>query len=213
AMFLLCELKDIVALAPEKFGSPGLEAYEQALNEKLSNLVLHKVGLCCALWDILQVDEAHVFPGDARSHSQVRFRYVVFRPSLEEVLVGTVRKCDTDGVHVSLGFFDDILIPPDQLQHPSRFENSRGEPAWVWAYDTGADTGPHQLPMERGDRLRFRVVEELWRDVLPGGKQQPQQLGQQPAAPLDEAARLPPYSLLGSVNEPGLGLLDWWSDA
>lgn len=50
----------------------------------------------------------------------VKFRYVVFRPFIGETLVGKIRSCSREGVHVSLGFFDDILIAPGFLLEPCR---------------------------------------------------------------------------------------------
>lgn len=50
----------------------------------------------------------------------MNFRFIVFRPLLGEVLVGKLRSCSLDGVHVSLGFFDDVLISPECLQEPKR---------------------------------------------------------------------------------------------
>ena len=52
------------------------------------------------------------------------FRLLVFRPFVDEVLVGKIKCCTREGVYLSLGFFDDILIPPEALQHPHRFDES-----------------------------------------------------------------------------------------
>lgn len=58
---------------------------------------------------------------------------------------------------VTLGFFDDIVIPPTALQHPSRFDET--EQVWVWEYDTGADGEKHDLFMDAGEiRLRICLV-------------------------------------------------------
>lgn len=51
---------------------------------------------------------------------------------------------------VTLGFFEDIVIPPNKLQHPSRFDQM--EQAWVWEYDTG-DGQKHDLFMDAGKSL------------------------------------------------------------
>ena len=51
---------------------------------------------------------------------------------------------------VTLGFFEDIVIPPHKLQHPSRFDQM--EQAWVWEYDTG-DGEKHDLFMDAGKLL------------------------------------------------------------
>lgn len=65
---------------------------------------------------------------------------------------------------VSLGFFDDILIPPSALQHPSRFDET--EQAWVWEYDTG-DGSKHDLFMDAGESIRFRVTAETFNETCP----------------------------------------------
>lgn len=67
---------------------------------------------------------------------------------------------------VSLGFFDDILIPPSALQHPSRFDER--EQAWVWAYDTG-DGNKHDLFMDAGESIRFKVTAETFNETCPKG--------------------------------------------
>lgn len=48
---------------------------------------------------------------------------------------------------VTLGFFDDILIPVNALQHPSQFDET--EQAWVWKYPVG-DGEAHDLFMDAG---------------------------------------------------------------
>lgn len=47
---------------------------------------------------------------------KVKFRLVMFRPFVGEVLEGKVRSSSEEGIHVSLGFFDDILVPPACMQ-------------------------------------------------------------------------------------------------
>ena len=61
--------------------------------------VVHKVGLCIALWDIQQIEDAYIFPGDGSHHSVVHFRYVVFRPFMDEILTGKIKGCSKEGVH------------------------------------------------------------------------------------------------------------------
>lgn len=60
---------------------------------------MHNVGLCIALWDIQKIEDAYIFPGDGASHSVVHFRYVVFKPFIDEILMGTIKGCSKEGVH------------------------------------------------------------------------------------------------------------------
>jgi len=66
---------------------------------------------------------------------------------------------------VSLGFFDDITIQAENLQHPSRFDEA--EHVWIWEYQT--DEGKHDLFMDTGEEIRFRVVAEFFSDTTPTG--------------------------------------------
>ena len=58
-------------------------------------------------------------------------------------------------------------------------------------------------------QVRLRVTAETFVDTGPSKPQGVQGAGGQEQE--QDEARLPPYSLLGSCNEPGLGLLSWWT--
>ena len=60
--------------------------------------VIPDVGLCIAFYDFLEVGDPFVYPGEGASHQQVRFRVVVFRPFVEEILTGKVINCTADGI-------------------------------------------------------------------------------------------------------------------
>lgn len=70
---------------------------------------MHNLGLCIALWDIKHIEDAYIFPGDGASHSIVHFRYVVFRPFIDEILVGKIKSCSKEGVHGMLALYYAIL--------------------------------------------------------------------------------------------------------
>ncbi|XP_011629594.1 DNA-directed RNA polymerase III subunit RPC8, partial [Pogonomyrmex barbatus] len=133
-MFVLAELKDTVRIPPSNFKYKLNDIVADELNRKLANKVYKDVGLCITLHDITKIEESYIFPGDGASHTKVTFRFIVFRPWMEEILIGKIRSCSPEGVHVTLGFFEDIVIPPHKLQHPSRFDQI--EQAWVWIYKT-----------------------------------------------------------------------------
>lgn len=128
--------------------------------------MLLNVGLCIALKDIVSLKDSIILPGDGASHTEVIFRYIVFRPSIGNVIMGKIRSCSHEGVHVTLGFFDDILIPPTALQHPSRFDET--EQAWVWEYPL-EDGGKHDLFMDIGEPIKFRVSREIFEESSPIG--------------------------------------------
>lgn len=197
-MFVLTELKEIVRILPSEFGRSLNDAIADELNIKLANKVLLNVGLCIALFDISKLGDSHVLPGDGASHTETVFRVVVFRPFLEEIIVGKVKSCGREGIHVTLGFFDDIIIPATAMPHPSRFDDIKQ--AWAWEYST--EDGHRDLFIYPDEEIRFRVTEEIFVDTAPPG------VGKQDEN--QEKEKQIPYTIRGSISESGLGPLAWW---
>ncbi|KAG7281160.1 hypothetical protein CRUP_032863 [Coryphaenoides rupestris] len=148
-MFVLVEMVDTVRIPPWNFQKKLNDAITEELNKKLANKVVYNVGLCICLYDITKLDDSYIFPGDGASHTKVNFRYVVFHPFLEEVLVGKIKYCSQEGT----------------------------------------DEGAHDLYMDQGEEIRFRVTDEVFLDTSPSG----------------------PAPAPGTICEPGLGLLSWWN--
>ncbi|XP_035232112.1 DNA-directed RNA polymerase III subunit RPC8-like [Stegodyphus dumicola] len=201
-MFTVVEMKDTVRIPPWKFHKPLKDAIEDELRLKFANKVVMNVGLCIGLFQITRLEESYIFPGDGASHTGVYFNYIVFRPFMNEIMVGKIRSCSREGVHVSIGFFDDILIPQDVLQHPSRFDEK--EQLWVWVFSNEESGQTHDLFMDRDEPIRFRVIDETFVDTTPTSPETEN-------SDAEEKDRRIPYNLTGSINEPGLGLLSWWS--
>uniref|UniRef100_UPI00358E2D35 DNA-directed RNA polymerase III subunit RPC8 isoform X1 n=1 Tax=Myxine glutinosa TaxID=7769 RepID=UPI00358E2D35 len=218
-MFVLVAMTDTVRIPPWNFERILDDAVVEELNKKLANKVVYNVGLCICLFDLNKMEDSYVFPGDGASHTKVHFTYVVFRPFLDEIVVGKIRSCGPEGVQVSLGFFDDIIIPPESLQQPSKFDET--EQVWAWEYET--DDGTHDLFMDIGEDIRFRVIDETFVDTTPTGPSN----AVEPASPSGSGTvtvsgtesavqeelqkKQAPYTLTGSISEPGLGLLSWWN--
>ncbi|XP_063709698.1 DNA-directed RNA polymerase III subunit RPC8 [Culicoides brevitarsis] len=201
-MFVLADLKDTIRIPPEQFHLKLPDAIKDEINRKLANKVLLNVGLCIALRDIKKLGDSIILPGDGASHTVVHYRYIVFRPMIGEVLTAKIRSCSREGVHVTLGFFDDILIPATALQHPSRYEEA--EQAWVWEYPL-EDGGHHDLFMDINNPIKFKVTGETFEESSPIGPP----VGDE-ANSANAADPKVPYRITGAINESGLGLLSWW---
>ncbi|PSN42722.1 DNA-directed RNA polymerase III subunit RPC8 [Blattella germanica] len=183
-MFVLAEMKHVIRTPPHIFHLKLNDAIAEELNKKLANKVLLNVGLCIALHDITELEDSYIFPGDGASHTKVKFRYVVFRPFMEEVIIGKIRSCSREGVH---------------------------EQAWVWEYNTG-DGDRHDLFMDPGEPIRFRVTAETFVETSPTGPENSEIATTSTAEASTEEPKVP-YMLTGSINESGLGLLTWWASS
>ena len=50
---------------------PGLQVTEE-INKKVANKVVVGLGLCLALYDITEIGESFIFPGDSATHTKVQ---------------------------------------------------------------------------------------------------------------------------------------------
>jgi len=198
-------MKDVVQVKPFNFVHNLKSSLEFGLNKKFANKVVHNVGLCISLFDIIEIGDSYILPGNGASHTPVTFRFIVFRPFIDEILTGKIKQCTREGVYVSLGFFDDILIPQEYLQQKSKFVDA--EQLWVWEYQT--EEGTHDLFMDINEEIRFRVIDEEFEDLTPEGPAPPKVDGE--GAVVTVETRKSPYTISASVSESGLGLLSWWS--
>jgi len=72
-MFVLTRLQDDVRVNPSNFNKKKSEALTDELNMKFANKVLHNVGLCIQLFDILEVGESFVLPNDGSTYTRGLF--------------------------------------------------------------------------------------------------------------------------------------------
>eukprot|EP00271_Cylindrocystis_brebissonii_P019465 TRINITY_DN5920_c0_g2_i3.p1 TRINITY_DN5920_c0_g2~~TRINITY_DN5920_c0_g2_i3.p1 ORF type:complete len:169 (+),score=23.42 TRINITY_DN5920_c0_g2_i3:417-923(+) len=132
-MFMLVAFEDDIRIQPEKLQLPIDVAVTSYLRNVFVDKVIDEQGLCVTLYDIQSVNGGYVFPGDGAPRFTVRFRLVMFRPFVGEILVGRLARCDASGLHVTCGdFFADIHIPEHLLQAPSEFDPE--EKLWVWKF-------------------------------------------------------------------------------
>ncbi|KAI7904774.1 DNA-directed RNA polymerase III subunit RPC8-like protein [Cokeromyces recurvatus] len=209
-MFILSELEDTVKIIPNDFKKDDNDAITDVLNEKYANKVVQEVGLCICVHDILETSEGFILYGDGCSYIKVTFRVVVFRPFVGEILVGKIKSCSPNGVLVTMGFFDDILIPGGALQPGTKFDPA--EQVWVWNYEG------EKMYMDIEEPIRFRVLREQFTDITPTVHPPLPPTGRRRSiadttANDDLAAnstKIPPYSITCTIQEDGLGLLSWW---
>lgn len=119
-----------------------LKAIHREIDTKYPNRILMDTGLVISRYgDCLHVDHGVCVPSDGGSHHECSFRLIVFRPFVEEVVLGKLLKSTPEGVQVSLGFFSDIFIPAYWMLNPSRYEKKSG--LWVWTpqYDDEEEMG------------------------------------------------------------------------
>jgi DNA-directed RNA polymerase III subunit RPC8 len=199
-MFILSRLSDDVRVLPHDLSKRPLDAVTDVVCARYLDRIISDLGLVITLNDVEAMTGGYIYPNDGAAYFSVTIRLVIFRPFPGEVLTGKLKSSSRDGVRVSLGFFEDVLIPEHAMQEPSFF--NEGEKLWVWKFD-GND-----LFMDVGEDIRFRVHALRFHSV-PTPLEQASATGD--AKLLGTAARpFAPMEVVGDINGDGLGLLAWW---
>lgn len=158
-MFVIATVADTLRIPPTMFYQPTRTSAHEEIDKKYPNRVIMDVGLViCRYGDVDQIGDGVCVPGDGAAHHEVVFRLVIFRPFVEEVLVGHIIESNEEGIKVGLGeFFSDIFIPAYWMLRPSQYDRESG--LWVWTPDYGEEEeeGPQRFEMEIGAEIRFKV--------------------------------------------------------
>jgi len=202
-----------MSIHPSHFGAPVDEALISEINKKYANRVLHDVGLCICVFDLVQAGEGKVRYGDGFLWYKVVFRLVVFRPFTSEVIIAKVKSSDEDGIRLTVGFFDDMYIPVAYLPQPTAFDPN--ERSHFWLPDSELKTTTEMLDtpvsermyIDQSEVLRVRVEAEEFYDDEPGPPKITEGIQM-----LREAKRAP-FNVVCSIAEQGLGPVAWWNNA
>jgi len=153
AMFVIAAVEDKLRILPEQFDRSPADVLIEQIELKYANKVLPEVGLCISFYDFVHIGDPYIYPAEGACHQVVKFRLVVFRPFAGEIITGKILSSSREGVRVTLGFFDDILIPHFLLQQPSLYKAATN--TWVWNYDSEDENST--FSMDRGEEVRFKV--------------------------------------------------------
>ncbi|VDD97319.1 unnamed protein product [Enterobius vermicularis] len=228
-MFVLVLMEDVVRIKPHQMGQDVEEVVTARLNELLSNKVIPGVGLCIFLHDILELGDGYILPGDGSSHVRVKFRFIVFRPFVDEIIEAKVLSSNKNGLTLTIKFFEEIFIPAHRLPQTSVFEEEEQASlfiglthpfrnytlpltrsfalealafrgsVWYWEYVSDDDQPPAKLYMDPGKVVKFRVVENL------------DPMDVDPSAAQEENKKEKSFEIIGSMAELGLGCVAWWT--
>lgn len=136
-MFVLEVVEVKLKTHPDQFDRDTKIVLIEQIEMKYLNKVIHKVGLCVAFYDFLEIGDPYIYPSEGAAHQLVKFRLVVFRPFDGETIVGKIVGSSPEGLQVSLDFFDDVLIPSNRFMEPSTYDDSTR--LWTWKYGTAPD--------------------------------------------------------------------------
>ncbi len=147
-MFKILTVKDDVRVLPTKFDMDTKDAIKESLQETVEGKLNPDIGVFLAITDVMNFGSGKILPEDEAIHYPAEFKVMIFRPELNEMLLGEVVDITEFGAFTRIG-------PLDALVHVSQIMDDRLSYDSKNAIFTGKKTGNK---LKEGDVVRARIV-------------------------------------------------------
>ena len=115
-MYKVYTVSDTFKLPPEHFGDNLEEVAAEVLQRKYEGTIDKEVGVVVSVFNIRDISDGAIYPGDPSTHHNARFDVLVFMPNVDEVVIGEVSELVEFGAFVRIG-------PMEGLVHVSQIAN------------------------------------------------------------------------------------------
>jgi len=147
-MLKILTVKDEARVAPTKFDMELNQAVKESLQEQFEGKMNPDIGVFLVVTEVLSVGEGKIIPEDGAIYYPAEFKIMVFKPEINEVMLGEVVDITEFGAFTRIG-------PIDALVHVSQIMDDKIAYDGKNAIFTGKKTG---YKMKEGDIIRTRVV-------------------------------------------------------
>jgi DNA-directed RNA polymerase subunit E' len=128
-MYNIYTIKDTFKLLPEYFDKDIQDVAAEVLQKKYEGSIDKDLGVIVAVFDVKNVSDGLIYPGDPATHHEAEFSALTFMPKVDEIILGEVTELAEFGAFVRIG-------PMDGLVHVSQITSDflsfdRKVPAFV----------------------------------------------------------------------------------
>jgi len=154
-MYYELEIEDHVRVPPKDFGEGDLKLIIlKRLNEKFENFISKDLGIAIAVSDVIEIGEGKVIPGDGAAYYKTRFTLLVFRPEIQELVLGDVTEITDFGIFFNMGALDGMI-------HLSQTMDD-----YVSMSKSGVLTGKEsKRVLKIGERCRARIIATSYKEI------------------------------------------------
>ncbi len=108
-MFYIVEVEDYVRVEPRLFGLKTSGAVAKQLQDTYSNYHDKEIGEVIGVISVLEVGDGIIIPGDGAAYYNSKFRLLVWKPELQELVFATVNEITNFGAFMNLGVMKGMI--------------------------------------------------------------------------------------------------------
>jgi DNA-directed RNA polymerase subunit E' len=123
-MFYIIEIEDYIRVAPKLFGLPTQEAVEKQLQETYLEYHDKEIGEVIGVLEVLDVGGGIIIPGDGAAYYNSRFKLLVWKPEMQEIVYGVINEITNFGAFINLGVMQGMIHISQTMEDYVSFSKS-----------------------------------------------------------------------------------------
>jgi len=108
-MFYIVEVGDYVRVEPKLFGLKTSDAVAKQLQETYSNYHDKEIGEVIGIISVLEVGNGIIIPGDGAAYYNSKFKLIVWKPEMQELVYGLTEEITNFGAFINLGVMKGVI--------------------------------------------------------------------------------------------------------
>ncbi len=108
-MFYLSEVQDYIRVEPKLFGLPTMEAVDLQLKEIYTDYYDKELGTVITVISVLEVGDGVIIPGDGAAYYNTKFKLLVWKPEMHELVYGIISEITNFGAFINLGVMKGMI--------------------------------------------------------------------------------------------------------
>ena len=108
-MFYIVEVEDYVRVEPRLFGLKTSNAVAKQLQDTYSNYHDKEIGEVIGVISVLEVGDGIIIPGDGAAYYNSKFKLLVWKPELQELVFVIVSEITNFGAFMNLGVMKGMI--------------------------------------------------------------------------------------------------------
>lgn len=146
-MFYIVEVEDYVRVEPKLLGLATKDAVENQLKETYENYHDKEIGEVVGVVYVLNVGEGIIIPGDGAAYYNSKFKLLIWKPELQELVFGAISEITNFGAFINLGVMQGMIHISQTMDDYVSFSKSDSL--------TGKST---RRTLKKGDNCLAKVV-------------------------------------------------------
>ena len=123
-MFYIIEIEDYIRVEPKLFGLTTREAVAKQLQETYAEYHDKEIGEVIGVIEVLEVGEGIIIPGDGAAYYNSKFKLLVWKPELQELVYGTVSEIANFGAFMNIGVMQGMIHISQTMEDYVSFSKS-----------------------------------------------------------------------------------------